>query len=117
SAGRHSRSLPRLRRARTAAQNEWPRRQSGAVGLSRGRSRARREGEWPCDRHMTQWLDTKSKPATAVDGCWTKEGTRIDAPATFDGPGKCNELFPSHKNPRLVAGAPLTDDIAKCQLK
>jgi hypothetical protein len=66
---------------------------------------------------MTQWLDTKTKPAAAVDGCWTKDGARIDEPATFDGPGKCNELFPSHKNPRLVAGAPLTDDIAKCQLK
>jgi hypothetical protein len=66
---------------------------------------------------MTQWLDTKTKPAAAVDGCWTKEGARIDEPATFDGPGKCNELFPSHKNPRLVAGAPLTDDVAKCQLK
>src|SRR5205814_7841760 len=23
---------------------------------------------------MTQWLDTKTKPAAAVDGCWTKEG-------------------------------------------
>ncbi|HEV8147091.1 MAG TPA: DUF6351 family protein [Bryobacteraceae bacterium] len=66
---------------------------------------------------MTQWLDTKTKPAAAVDGCWTKEGSRIDEPATFDGPGKCNDLFPSHKNPRLVAGAPLTDDIAKCQLR
>ena len=38
-------------------------------------------------------------------------------PATFDGPGRCNALFPNHKNPRLVAGSPIADDITKCQLK
>jgi hypothetical protein len=81
---------------------------------------------------MTEWLNAlqkdksaepiadkiaRTKPAAAVDGCWTAEGTRIDEPASFSGPGKCNELFPAHKNPRMVAGAPLTDDVAKCQLK
>jgi hypothetical protein len=81
---------------------------------------------------MTQWLDglkkdsssstiaekiERAKPAAAVDGCWDSQGTRIDEAATFDGPGRCNELFPNHKNPRLVAGAPLTDDILKCQLR
>jgi hypothetical protein len=81
---------------------------------------------------MSQWLDglqkdtsmaqaitkvVKAKPTAAVDGCWTADGTRIDEVATFDGPGKCNELYPSHKNPRIVAGAPISDDITKCQLK
>jgi hypothetical protein len=81
---------------------------------------------------MTQWLDglkkdtspapmaekiKRAKPAAAVDGCWDTQGTRIDEAATFDGPGRCNDLFPNHKNPRLIAGAPLTDDILKCQLK
>jgi hypothetical protein len=81
---------------------------------------------------MSQWLDaigkdtsnapaiekiTRAKPAAAVDGCWDAENTRIDEPATFDGPGRCNTLFPNHRNPRLVAGAPLADDIAKCQLR
>jgi hypothetical protein len=66
---------------------------------------------------MSQWLDTHTKPATAVDGCWTADGTRIDEPATLDGPGKCNQLYPSHSTPRLTAGAPLTDDVMKCQLK
>ncbi len=81
---------------------------------------------------MSQWLDAigkdtssapaiekikRAKPAAAVDGCWDAEGARIDEPATFDGPGRCNTLFPNHRNPRLVAGAPLADDIAKCQLK
>jgi hypothetical protein len=81
---------------------------------------------------MTKWLDAlvedksnasaadkvaRAKPAAAVDGCWANDGTRIDEPATLDGPGKCNELYPAHRTPRLVAGAPLTDDIMKCQLK
>ena len=81
---------------------------------------------------MAQWLDalekdtsnapvadkiTRAKPAAAVDGCWDAQGTRIDEPATFDGPGRCNALYPNHKNPRLVAGGPITDDILKCQLK
>jgi hypothetical protein len=81
---------------------------------------------------MTAWLDalkkdtsnapvadkiTRAKPPAAVDGCWDLQGNRIDEPATFDGPGKCNELYPNHKNPRLVAGAALSDDILKCQLK
>jgi hypothetical protein len=81
---------------------------------------------------MSQWLDAlsadasaapviekvkRAKPAAAVDGCWDSNGTRIDEPATFDGPGRCNTLFPNHRNPRLVAGAPVADDIAKCRLK
>jgi hypothetical protein len=66
---------------------------------------------------MSHWLDTHAKPTAAVDGCWTADGTRIDEPATLDGPGKCNQLYPSHSTPRLTAGAPLTDDVMKCQLK
>jgi hypothetical protein len=81
---------------------------------------------------MSRWLDAiakdtsnapaidkiaRAKPAAAVDGCWDARGERIDEPATFDGPGRCNALYPNHKNPRLVAGAPLTDDVQKCQLK
>jgi hypothetical protein len=81
---------------------------------------------------MTRWLDAlvkdssaapaldkvaHAKPASAVDGCWAADGTRIDEPATLDGPGKCNQLYPSHQTPRLAAGAPITDDVMKCQLK
>ena len=81
---------------------------------------------------MSAWLDalaadTSSRPAidkvvarqagAAVDGCWDATGTRIDEPATFDGQGRCNTLYPNHTNPRLVAGAPLADDVLKCQLK
>ncbi len=81
---------------------------------------------------MSLWLDTlrkdksngsahdkvvRAKPAKAIDGCWASDGTRINEPNTFNGPGKCNEMYPVHKNPRLVAGAPLTDDVNKCQLR
>ncbi len=36
---------------------------------------------------------------------------------TFDGKGTCSALFPVHSEPRMMAGAPLTNDIVKCQLK
>ena len=81
---------------------------------------------------MSQWLDAvkrdpsavptaaavaRAKPADATDGCWTADGARIKETATFDGDGKCNSLYPVHRDPRLVAGAPLADDIVKCRLK
>ena len=31
--------------------------------------------------------------------------------------GRCNTLYPPHSAPRLEAGAPLADDICKCELK
>jgi hypothetical protein len=81
---------------------------------------------------MAAWLDAlerdrstapardkirRARPATAVDGCWDTTGNRIDEVATVDGPGQCNALFPNHRNPRLVAGATVADDVLKCQLK
>ena len=79
---------------------------------------------------MSQWLDAlkkvgasgpdavaRTKPAAAKDGCWDGKGARIDEPATFDGAGTCNTLYPVHRDPRLVAGAPIADDIVKCRLK
>jgi hypothetical protein len=80
---------------------------------------------------MNKWLDAmaadsaplstekvvRHKPTDAVDACWDATGNKIAEKATFDGKGKCNQLYPVHSEPRLVAGAPLTNDIAKCQLK
>lgn len=85
---------------------------------------------------MNAWLDAiaadpaplstdkvvKHKPAAAVDACFTAEGEKIVEPASYDGSridskGRCNALYPVHGEPRLMAGAPLTNDIAKCQLK
>lgn len=81
---------------------------------------------------MNQWLDNiaadtsnisqltkviKDKPAGLADACWTSEGEKIVEPMTWDGDGRCNQLYPAHADPRIVAGSPLTDDILKCQLK
>ncbi|MBK9316890.1 MAG: hypothetical protein IPM55_21990 [Acidobacteria bacterium] len=59
----------------------------------------------------------RHKPAEATDACWDQSGTRIIEKDGFTGRGKCNELYPVHSEPRLAAGAPLTNDISKCQLK
>jgi hypothetical protein len=80
---------------------------------------------------MNKWLDAiaadsaplstdkvaRHKPAEAVDACWDAEGNKIVEKASFDGKGKCNALYPVHSEPRMVAGAPLTNDVIKCQLK
>jgi hypothetical protein len=80
---------------------------------------------------MDQWLtalakDTSSdspiakirraKPAGLVDACWTKDGQKIVEKQQFMA-GQCHELYPSHTFPRFVAGAPITNDIIKCQLR
>src|SRR5688500_16531054 len=59
----------------------------------------------------------KHKPADAVDTCWDPAGVKIVEPASFTAQNKCNALYPIHSEPRLVAGAPLTNDVMKCQLK
>jgi hypothetical protein len=80
---------------------------------------------------MNAWLDAisadpaplsidkvvKHKPAEAVDTCWDAGGHKIVEPASFTAKNRCNELYPIHSEPRLVAGAPLTNDVMKCQLK
>lgn len=81
---------------------------------------------------MSTWLDAlakdsssapaiekvvRAKPTAAVDGCWTAEGERIDEPLSLTGTGRCATLYRPHATPRLVAGAPLADDVLKCQLK
>ncbi len=81
---------------------------------------------------MTQWLDTlhfdrseapimtrivNAKPAAAVDTCWNLDGVPIQENFEYLADGQCNSLYPSHRNPRLSAGAPLEDDAIKCALK
>ncbi|MDB5998590.1 MAG: hypothetical protein JWP52_289 [Rhizobacter sp.] len=57
------------------------------------------------------------KPADAVDACWTPAGVKIVEPATLTGTGQCNTLEPAGVAPNIVAGAPLSSDVIKCQLK
>jgi hypothetical protein len=59
----------------------------------------------------------KNKPADVVDACWKSDGTKIVEKMTLTGTGQCNTLEPAGLAPNLVAGAPVTSDIIKCQLK
>lgn len=84
-------------------------------------------------RQMDTWLENlardrstdaamdriaRAKPADLVDACWTRddEPEKIAEPMVR-GKGRCEALYPSAPSPREVAGAPITADIAKCQLK
>lgn len=100
------------------------------IGPPRGQSRGTDLAALSIDT-MNRWLDAmtadpaplstdkvvRHKPADAVDACWSPDGTRINEKASFDGRGRCEALYPVHSEPRLVAGAPLTNDVVKCQLK
>lgn len=66
----------------------------------------------PLPRKIVRW-----RPSDLVDACWTHDGRKIVEEQTYDGPGECGELYPSYPVPAMVAGAPLVDDIVKCQLK
>lgn len=80
---------------------------------------------------MTRWLDNlaadpaplsldkvvRNKPAEAVDAYWDAAGQKFVEPASFNGTGGFNTMYPVHGEPRLVAGAPLTNDVLKCQVK
>lgn len=79
---------------------------------------------------MSQWLDAltadpaphnadkvaRLKPAAAADACWDLAGNRIAEAPSLTG-GNCNALYPKGVSPRMMAGAPVTDDVLKCQLK
>jgi hypothetical protein len=59
----------------------------------------------------------RNKPADLMDACWTATGEKITEPATYDGSGRCNELYRAYGDPRTAAGGPLANDILKCRLK
>ena len=62
----------------------------------------------------------RAKPPGLVDTCWSPDANpvRIEERATYGANDtKCNTYYPSYGSPRLVAGAPLTNDVMKCQLK
>ena len=82
-------------------------------------------------REMDRWLDNiasdrgsgtrsakvaRDKPAEVADSCWTVAGEHIEA-GDSDFGGRCARIYPPHSDPRIVAGAPLTDDVLKCVLK
>lgn len=80
---------------------------------------------------MTKWLDAmaadpaplsaekvvKAKPSDAVDAYWTPDGKRVNEVASWDPNTSWNKTYPVHSEPRLMAGAPVANDVMKCQLK
>lgn len=58
----------------------------------------------------------RTKPTDLVDACFDADGQKIVEAQTVAG-GRCNELYPTHLPPRMVAGGPLSNDVLKCQLK
>ena len=60
----------------------------------------------------------RSKPASLKNQCWDASGAVVgEHPFNLDDPGACNQLFPVHADPRIVAGGPRAGDILKCSLK
>jgi hypothetical protein len=60
----------------------------------------------------------RAKPADLEDACYTDNGTvRIAEPQVYRGDTRCNRLYPAFSTPRLVAGAPLANNVIKCRLK
>ena len=125
-------------RARLEAANGSAANQVMLTFPSRYRSPPRRCGTSFADEmktlvpQMDQWLDNiakdqsphsilekiaAAKPDGIADACWSEDGERIPEKRTFDGNGRCNQLYPPHGDPRIAAGQPLTDDILKCALK
>ena len=58
------------------------------------------------------------RPKDVVDTCYApKGGADISAIERITDKAKCAKLFPMSSDARIVAGAPMTDDVFKCQLK
>ncbi len=80
---------------------------------------------------MTEWLDrivadpspistdkvVRNRPSAAVDAYWTETGVKVAQVASWDVSEGYNAAYPLHSEPRLEAGAPLTNDVMKCQLR
>jgi hypothetical protein len=81
---------------------------------------------------MDQWLDALDKddskrsmhekiaaarPEDITDACWTNDGERIAEKRAYEGNSRCNQLYPPHGDPRIVAGSSIKEDVLKCKLK
>lgn len=59
----------------------------------------------------------RSRPANAVDRCTVADGETLSGDGLYDEANACTEEFPVAADARRVAGAPLRDDVLKCQTK
>ena len=53
----------------------------------------------------------------ATDVCFMADGTRINEASSLANSGTCGSKLPYFEDPRMTAGAPLTNDVLKCQLR
>jgi hypothetical protein len=60
----------------------------------------------------------RAKPADLADACWTNDAApqKVAERLDYRG-GRCHDLYPAYSFPRGVAGAPIANDVVKCQLK
>ena len=59
----------------------------------------------------------RSRPADAVDRCVTPDGQTVSGDGIYGASNACTEAYPVAADARRVAGAPLRDDVLKCQTK
>lgn len=63
---------------------------------------------------IDRWLTERTRPAELSDACWI-DGNKIALPNMDQ--GMCANRFPNYGFPRLVAGAPIANDIVACELR
>ncbi|WP_203910603.1 DUF6351 family protein [Rhizocola hellebori] len=73
---------------------------------------------------IDEWMRTGTKPAAAVDKCFTTTGAEIaSGPNVWDGilndrpAGTCTSTFPIYGTSRMVAGGPIEGSIYACHLQ
>lgn len=59
----------------------------------------------------------RNRPDGAVDTCVTPDGETIAATDVYDETNACTQAYPVAADARRVAGAPLRDDVVKCQTR
>ena len=57
-----------------------------------------------------------TRPADATDRCVLPDGTVLTGPDTYAPGGPCDVAYPTHADPRRVAGAPITGATLACTL-
>ena len=59
----------------------------------------------------------QTRPDDAVDTCITPDGDELRGADVYDQDNTCTDAYPVSGSPRTVAGAPLRNDVIKCELR
>ncbi|MGY1845712.1 DUF6351 family protein [Modestobacter sp. SYSU DS0875] len=57
-----------------------------------------------------------ARPQDLQDGCY-QDGIRITEKVDYEASNTCNDLYPFHADPRVIAGASPAKDVLKCQVR